>query len=72
MISRSRPGPRLPGMDTMDTAKRRIHPGLLLAVLLTGPFMAQADATIVNVAVPACTPAWAHQGPCSSWWSAGT
>ena len=39
-------------MDTMDTAKRRIHPGLLLAVLLTGPFMAQADATIVNVAVP--------------------
>jgi Major Facilitator Superfamily len=39
-------------MDTMDRAKRRIHPGLLLAVLLTGPFMAQADATIVNVAVP--------------------
>jgi Major Facilitator Superfamily len=39
-------------MDTMDTAKRRIHPGLMLAVLLTGPFMAQADATIVNVAVP--------------------
>ncbi|HET9970125.1 MAG TPA: MFS transporter, partial [Streptosporangiaceae bacterium] len=36
----------------MDTAKRRIHPGLMLAVLLTGPFMAQADATIVNVAVP--------------------
>jgi MFS family permease len=39
-------------MDTMDTAQRRIHPGPLLAVLLTGPFMAQADATIVNVAVP--------------------
>ena len=39
-------------MDTMDRAKRRIHPGLLLAVLLTGAFMAQADATIVNVAVP--------------------
>jgi MFS transporter len=39
-------------MDTTDTAKRRIHPGLMLAVLLTGPFMAQADATIVNVAVP--------------------
>jgi hypothetical protein len=34
----------------MDTAKRRIHPGLLLGVLLIGPFMAQADATIVNVA----------------------
>ncbi len=39
-------------MDTMETAKRRIHPGLLLGVLLIGPFMAQADATIVNVAVP--------------------
>jgi len=36
----------------MDTAERRIHPGLLLGVLLIGPFMAQADATIVNVAVP--------------------
>ena len=59
-------------MDTMGTAKRTIHPCLLLAVLLTGPFMAQADATIVNVAVPSCTPAWAHPGPCSSLWSAGT
>jgi MFS family permease len=39
-------------METLDTAKRRIHPGLLLGVLLIGPFMAQADATIVNVAIP--------------------
>jgi MFS family permease len=39
-------------MNTLDTAKRGFHPGLLLGVLLIGPFMAQADATIVNVAVP--------------------
>jgi MFS family permease len=39
-------------MDTLDPAKRRIRPGLLLGVLLIGPFMAQADATIVNVSIP--------------------
>ena len=49
MISRSRPGPRLPPMDTTDTTKRRIHPGLLLGVLLIGPFMAQADATMARL-----------------------
>ncbi len=36
----------------MGIAKQRIHPGLLLGVLLIGPFMAQVDVTIVNVATP--------------------
>jgi MFS family permease len=36
----------------MDKAKQRIRPGLLLGVLLFGPFMVQVDATIVNVATP--------------------
>ena len=31
---------------------RHPHKGRLLAVLLMGPFMAQADATIANVATP--------------------
>ena len=30
----------------------RTHPNRLLAVLLIAPFMAQADATIANVAAP--------------------
>ena len=32
--------------------ERDPRPGLLLGVLLTAPFMAQADVTIVNVAAP--------------------
>jgi RNA polymerase sigma factor (sigma-70 family) len=48
-ISRSRGRTRLVGMGI---AKQRIHPGLLLGVLLIGPFMAQVDVTIVNVATP--------------------
>ncbi len=50
-------------MDTLDTAKRRIHPGLLLGVLLIGPFMAQADATIVNVAAPSVQAGLGASGP---------
>jgi hypothetical protein len=34
------------------TSERLPHKGRLLAVLLMGPFMAQADATIANVATP--------------------
>jgi MFS family permease len=34
------------------TSERLPHTGRLLAVLLMGPFMAQADATIANVATP--------------------
>jgi MFS family permease len=34
------------------TTNRHPHKGRLLAVLLMGPFMAQADATIANVATP--------------------
>jgi MFS family permease len=34
------------------TSERLPHKGRLLAVLLVGPFMAQADATIANVATP--------------------
>ena len=36
-----------------SAAARAPHEGRLLAVLLIGPFMAQADATIANVATPA-------------------
>lgn len=38
-------------MQTTTTTRPR--PGALLAVLLTAPFLAQADATIANVATPA-------------------
>jgi MFS family permease len=34
------------------TSIRTPHRGWLLAVLLAGPFMAQADATVTNVATP--------------------
>lgn len=34
------------------TPTRAVHKGWLLAILLVGPFMAQADATIANVATP--------------------
>jgi MFS family permease len=34
------------------TSTRTPHRGWLLAVLLAGPFMAQADATVTNVATP--------------------
>jgi predicted MFS family arabinose efflux permease len=37
----------------MGMASSRTHTGRLLAVLLMAPFMAQADATIANVAAPA-------------------
>ncbi len=39
-------------MQTTTTTRPR-RPGALLAVLLTAPFLAQADATIANVATPA-------------------
>jgi len=35
------------------TSTRRSHGGGLLTVLLVAPFLAQADATIANVATPA-------------------
>ncbi len=50
-ISRSRRPARFPGMSTGPGEETRHH-GWLLGVLLTGPFMAQADVTIVNVATP--------------------
>ena len=34
------------------TERRKQHTGWLLGLLLVGPFMAQADATIANVATP--------------------
>jgi hypothetical protein len=39
--------------DVLPVAPRVAGTGRLLAVLLVGPFMAQADATIANVATPA-------------------
>ena len=50
MISRFRAFARLVGMKRPKEPV--IHRGWLLGVLLIGPFMAQADATIVNVATP--------------------
>src|SRR5487761_1487993 len=47
-FSRFRSPARLVGMT-----EKSIHRGWLLGVLLIGPFMAQADVTIVNVATPA-------------------
>jgi MFS family permease len=38
---------------SMSTPTERIHSRALLAVLLVAPFLAQADATIANVATPA-------------------
>ncbi len=42
---------RLQG-DAAISATRVIHKGWLLGILLLGPFMSQADATIANVATP--------------------
>jgi MFS family permease len=41
-----------PAPHVLTAAPRATGKGWLLAVLLVGPFMAQADATIVNVATP--------------------
>jgi len=38
--------------DPPIPARRAVREGWVLAVLLLGPFMAQADATIANVAIP--------------------
>jgi hypothetical protein len=40
------------GMTQSSTSPRSLRNGWLLAVLLAAPFMAQADATIANVATP--------------------
>ena len=51
--------------------ERPVRPGLVLAVVLIGQFMAVLDASIVNVAAPsihaACTP---PARACSWWWPA--
>jgi hypothetical protein len=39
-------------MGLASSRTTRTHPSPLLAVLLMAPFMAQADATIANVAAP--------------------
>src|SRR5262249_26665335 len=51
VISRSRCPGRLRGMRT-GAAEGTVHPRWLLGVLLTAPFMQQADVTIVNAATP--------------------
>jgi MFS family permease len=45
-VSNAHPAPVLPGSS-------RARPGLVLAIVLTGQFMALLDASIVNVAIPA-------------------
>ena len=46
---------------------RAVRPGLVLAVVLIGQFMAVLDASVVNVAVPPSTPACAPPAPACSW-----